>query len=398
LNGARRLPGPLGQFLAVLKKEVIDALRDRRTLQMIFFLSVIQGPLILFLISALATERENRVLKREVYVQDAAAAPGLCNYIERQAYRIRTPPANFESLLKENRLDDAVIVIGRDFDAQLQRGEAPVLEVLSNSNSRGSETARSVARGLIEGFARERSVLGLALRGASAELLHPVDIEEHDLASADSRSAQLTGAFIPLYVLLALIAGAMNAAMDTTAGERERGSLEPLMMNPAPPWSIALGKWVAVAGLGLGVALLTCLSYLPAQAFLRSEALQAIFQFGWIEALKFTLICAPFAGAVSALLMATSVRGKSVKEAQAGNSLVMALVLLLPLVSLMNDAAEPAWCLWVPSLAQQILMMHVLKAEPFTPAHWLIPTLMCVIIAGLCLAYVSRSLRTNAVR
>jgi sodium transport system permease protein len=398
MSSARRPPGPLSQFLAVLRKESIDALRDRRTLQMIFFLCLIQGPLILFLISTLATERENRALKREVYVQGAAAAPGLRNYIERQAYRIRTPPADYEALLEANRLDDAVIVIGREFDARLQRGEAPVIEVLSNSNSRGSETARSAARSLIEGFAHERSVLSLALRGASADLLHPVDIEEHDMASAEGRSAQFTGAFIPLYVLLALIAGAMNAAMDTTAGERERGSLEPLMMNPASPWSIALGKWAAVAGLGLSVALLTSLSYLPAQALLRSEALQAIFQFGWIEALKFTLICVPFAGAVSALLMATSIRGKSVKEAQAGNSLVMALVLLLPLVSLMNDSAEPAWYLWVPSLAQQTLMMHVLKAEPFTSAHWLIPTLTCVIIAGLCLCYVSRSLRTNAVR
>lgn len=385
------------QFLTVLRKECIDASRDRRTLLLILFVSLVQGPLILFLISTLATERENRVDKREVQVQGIAAAPSLRNYIERQTYVIKVPPVDFEAQLRASRLDDAVIVVDPEFEAALARGDVPRLELLSNGNSRGSQTAAGVAKGLIDGYTRERAALGLALRGVSMQLVKPVDVDEYDLASADSRAAQLTGSFIPLYVLLALLAGAMNAAMDTTAGERERASLEPLMMNPASPWSIALGKWAAVAMLGLGVALLTSLSYLPAQALLKSEALQASFRFGLPEALEFTLLCVPFAGAVSALLMAMSIRGKSVKEAQAGNSLVMSLVLLLPLVSLMNDGAEPAWYLWVPSLAQQTLMMRVLKSEPVDAAHALIPTLICVIITVLCLAYVSRSLRKNAV-
>jgi sodium transport system permease protein len=382
----------------VAHKEILDALRDRRTLQIIFFVSVIQGPLILFLLSAIATERETLVQRREVYIQGIEAAPELRNYLEREAYRIRTPPADYEAALRANRLDAAVIVVGRDFHDRLARGEPPEIDVLANSNSRGSETSRGIARGLVDGFSRERALLQLQLDGVPPDLLQPVDVQEYDLASQGSRAAQLTGAFIPLYVLVALLAGAMNAAIDTTAGERERGSLEPLMMNPASPWAIATGKWLAVALLGLAVALLTSLSYLPAQLLLRSESLQAIFQFGWREVALFTLIALPFAGLVAALLMATSIRGKSVKEAQAGNSLVMTLALLVPLVSLLNDGAEPAWYLWVPSLAQQTLMMRVLKGEPLTAAHWLIPALMCVIMGGLCLAYVSRALRTNAVK
>jgi sodium transport system permease protein len=386
------------QLGIVAAKEAVDALRDRRTLQMIFFVSVIQAPLILFLLSTLAAQRESHIERREVYVQGIGYAPELRNHLLREAYRIRTPPPDFEARLRANSFDDAVIVVAPDFHARLLAGEVPEVDVLANSNSRGSATARGVARALLEGFIRERTLLQLASDGVPAEYLRPVDVEEYDLASQGSRAAQLTGAFIPLYVLLALLAGAMNAAMDTTAGERERASLEPLMMNPAPPWAIALGKWVAVAGLGLCVALLTSLSYLPAQMLLRSESLQAVFQFGWPEVLRFTLICVPFAAAVAALMMATSIRGRSVKEAQAGNSLVMTLVLLLPLVSVFNDAAEPAWYLWVPSLAQQTLMMRVLKGEPLDAAHWLIPGLMCGIIGVLCLAYVSRALRTHAVK
>ena len=386
------------EFGIVARKEIRDALRDRRTLQIVLFLSVVQGPLILFLLSTITSERETLAQRREVYVRGIEAAPELRNHIEREAYRILTPPADFEARLRGNRLDAAVIVVGADFHERLARGEVPEIDVLANSNSRGSETSRGIARGLIDGFVRERAIVQLQLDGVPPDLLQPVDVQEYDLASQASRTAQLTGAFIPLYVLVALLAGAMNAAMDTTAGERERSSLEPLMMNPASPWAIATGKWLAVALVGLCVALLTSLSYLPAQLLLRSESLQAMFQFGWREVALFTLIAVPFAGVVAAILMAMSIRARSVKEAQAGNSLVMTLVLLVPLISLLNDGAEPAWYLWVPSLAQQTLMMRVLKGEPLTALHWLIPGLMCVIMGGLCLAYVSRALRTNAVK
>ena len=386
------------QAVVIAIKEAVDALRDRRTLQLVFFVSIIQAPLILFLLSTVAAERERHIERREVYVQGIEYAPELRNHFLRQAYRILAPPADFEARLRDNRLDDAVIVVSPDFHARLLAGETPQVELLANSNSRGSEAARGVARSLLDGFIRERTVLRLVTDGVPPDLLKAVDVQDYDLASQGSRTAQLTGSFIPLYVLLAVLAGAMNAAIDTTAGERERTSLEPLMMNPVPPWAIALGKWAAAAGLGLAVALLTSLSYLPAQMLLRSESLRAVFQFGWGEVLCFTLICVPFAGAVAALLMATSIRGRSVKEAQAGNSLVMTLVLLLPLVSVLNDGAEPAWYLWVPSLAQQTLMMRVLKGESLDAVHWLIPALMCVIIGILCLGYVSRALRTQAVK
>ncbi len=385
-------------FWIVLRKEILDARRDRRTLYLVLFLSLLQGPLILYLISALASEREHRVERREVYVANLDAAPSLRNFLERQAYVIRVAPPDVAQQLKANRFDDAVVVVDGDFDQQLQHGERGRLEVLANSGSRGSETARSVVHGLLEAYTRERIMLVIALRGVSGDLLSPVEIDDHDLASATSRAAHLTGALIPLYVLLAVLAGAMNAAMDTTAGERERQSLEPLMMNPAGALSIATGKWLAVTALGLLVALLTSLSYLPAQVLLHTEQLQATFQFGLTEALRFALICVPFAAAVSAALMATSIRGKSMKEAQAGNSAVMTLVLLLPLISLLNDGTEPWWCLWVPSLAQQTLMLHALKGEPFTALHWLVPTGVSAGIAAACLAYVNRRLRTNAVK
>jgi sodium transport system permease protein len=385
-------------FLAVLLKELKDAFRDKRSVQLVLMLSLVQAPLILFMLSTIIGKQESKVSQREVYVQGIFAAPTLRNYLERQGYEIKAPEADAESKIRAGELDRAVLTVSPEFESQLLLGEEAELEILYNSSNRGSETAQGVLKGLAQGFNRERAALGLAMRGVSAQSLQVVDIQERDLASASSRAAKLTGAFIPLYVLIALISGALNVAMDTSAGERERSSLEPLMMNPASPWAIALGKWLAVMAFALLVAALTSLSYVPAQMLLKSEALQALFHFSWAEALQFALICLPFAAVVSALMMAASIRGKSIKEAQAGSSVVMMVFMLLPLVSLFSDAGEPVAFLFVPSLSQQTLMMRVLRGEEFTWMHWVWPSVVCFALAAVALFYVSRALRRNAVK
>jgi len=387
----------LAQWLAVFLKEVKDAWRDRRTLRTVLLLSLVQGPVVLLLISTLASDKENRIDKREIYAQGMQYAPDLQNFIERQAYTIKAPPADAMDRLAAGQLEDAIVVVPADFEQRLQAMEMPAVEIYANSSSRGSGTARDVARNLLQSYAQERVGLTLALRGVAVASLKPLEVQERDMANANARAAQLTGSMIPLYVLIAVLTGAMGAAMDTTAGERERSSLEPLMMNPVSPWALALGKWGAVAALAAVIALLTSLSFIPAQVLIRSDALQALFRYGLSDAMRFGLICLPFAGAVAALLMASSIRGKSIKEAQAGNSLVLLVFMLLPLVSLLNDAAEPDWYYLVPSLAQQTLMLHVLRAEPIALWQWLLPCGIGLLLTVVGLAYVGRAMRSNAV-
>jgi hypothetical protein len=83
---------------------------------------------------------------------------------------------------------------------------------------------------------------------------------------------------VPFFVLMAVLYGALNAALDTTAGERERGSLEPLLMNPLARHALVLGKWGGGGGGGMLIAVLACLSFLPGQWLLRSESLAALFR------------------------------------------------------------------------------------------------------------------------
>lgn len=383
--------------LTIFRKEIRDALRDRRTLLTVLVSSVLMGPLVLLAISALVASLESSAELREVVIADPARAPTLVNFLERQTCTVKPAPANYEALLRRAKLTDAVVVVPKDFETALLRGDAPIVEIVSDSaNQRSQASAGRVAR-LLAGFGRERTTLTLALRGVSPDAVEPVRVEERDLASTQTRATQITG-MLPFFVLMAVLTGALNAALDTTAGERERGSLEPLLMNPAERWVLVLGKWGAVASVGMLIAVLSCFSFLPGQWLLRSDTLAAMFQYGVREALLFLVVLLPFAAAASALLMAVAIRCKTFKEAQASTTVVMLAASLLPLINVFSLGEESAWYLWVPALAQNVLMTHVLKGEAFSAEQLAVPWFVCALLAGGGVWFVARTLRSAAVR
>jgi sodium transport system permease protein len=382
----------------VFLKELVDALRDRRTLAVVMLSSVAMGPLILVAMSFLIAGIEQRAESRELYAVGIEHAPSLRNYLERQTYVVKPAPADYERALVSKAFGDPVIVVPPAFETDLAQGIAPLVEVVGASgNTRAQGGLGRVVR-LLQGFGQEQALLRLAWRGVAPALLQPLQVEERDLADPRARAAQLTSGLLPFFVLMAVLYGALNAALDTTAGERERGSLEPLLMNPASRWALVLGKWGAVAVVGMLIALLASFSFLPAQWLLRSETLAAMFQFGVREASLFVALLVPLAAMLSALLMAVAIRCRTFKEAQANTTVVILVVSLLPLVTLFNQEGEKSWHLWVPALAQVTLMARVLKGELIGGMDLLPPLLVAAIGTALCVAFVARQLRGAALR
>lgn len=381
----------------VFRKELVDALRDRRTLFMVLLSSVAIGPLVMVALSFLVAGIEKRAEERTVLVTGIEFAPTLRNFLLRQTYRIDAAPADYEAQLRRQTLGAPVLVVGKYFEVELARGEVPLLEIVSSSgNQRAGASLNRLTR-LLRGFSTEQATLRLALRGVSPATLDVVEINERDLANPQSRAAQLTS-MLPFFVLMAVLYGALNAALDTTAGERERGSLEPLLMNPASRLSLVIGKWGAVAAVGMLIALLSCFSFLPAQALLRSETLAAMFQFGAREAVLFLALLAPLAAALAALMMAIAIRCKTFKEAQANNTVVVLGISLLPLVTVFNQSGESPWHLAVPALGQVALMNRVLKGEAIGLVDMAVPLGVCAAIAVAGMLFVARQLRTSAIR
>jgi sodium transport system permease protein len=382
---------------SVYVKELLDALRDRRTLLTVLLSSVAVGPLVLMLLSTMVSGIEKRSEERVVKVLGLEHAPTLVNYLQRQTLVVEAAGADFEAQLKANKLPYPVVVVAKDFEPLLAAGEVPTVEVVSNaSNQRAESGVRRVTQAL-RGFSQEQAMLRLAARGTHPGVLEVMDVQDRDLADPRGRAMQFSS-MLPFFVMMAVLYGSMTAALDTTAGERERGSLEPLLMSPATRTALVLGKWGAVASLGMLIALLSCLSFLPGQWLLRSETLAALFQFGWYEASHFLLILAPLAAAAAALMMAVAIRTKTFKEAQANNTVVMMVVSMIPAVMLFNQEGESPWHLMVPTLGQVTLMNRVLKGELISSADGVMAAAACVVVTVVCLGYVTRTLREAAVR
>lgn len=381
----------------VLRKELVDALRDRRTLLMVLLSSVAMGPLVLVLLSSLVSGIEKRAEAREVVVVGREHGPSLVNYLQRQTYTLKDAPADWERQLDDSKLGDPVLVIPPDFEAALASGQPPVVEVVGSSANQRANSGMRRLLNLVQGYNREQATLRLAVRGVAPAALEAVQVEERDLANAGARAAQLA-TLVPFFVLMAVLYGALTAALDTTAGERERGSLEPLLMNPSARAALVAGKWGAVAVVAMLIALLSCFSFLPGQWLLKSESLAALFRFGAPEALRFVILLLPLAGALSALLMAIAIRCRTFKEAQANATMVVLGVSLLPMATLFSQDGEAPWHLAVPALAQLTLMARVLKGETIGWGEHLLPVAVCAALVVLALGYVAQQLRVRSVQ
>ena len=379
----------------VFLKELKDALRDRRTLMAVFVSSVLMGPLMLVVLSSLVGRYEKRAEAREIVAIGMDSAPTLRNFLARQTYVVKKAPADWEAQLRESKLGDPVVIVPAAFEDELAHGQAPRIELMySSANARAQSGVGAIAQ-LLQGFDQEQTTLRLVARGVAPAALSVTRIDAHDIADNAARAAQLTG-IVPLFVLMAVIYGALNAALDTTAGERERGSLEPLLATPASRAALVIGKWGAVFALALLIAVLSCLSFLPTQSLLRSESLAALFRFGWVEAAWFIGLLAPLAALVAALMMAVAIRCKTVKEAQANMVVLTMLFTLAPMLSLFNQEGEASWNLWTPSVAQTTLMTRVLKNAPISASDVAPSLFICVVLSGVALGFVTRQLARRA--
>ena len=139
---------------AVFLKELVDALRDRRTLTMVFLSSVAMGPLVLVLISTLVSNIEKRAEARELVAVGLDAAPTLKNYLQRQTYTMQPAPPDYERQLTENKLGDPVLVVPGDFEAKLASGEVPVVEVVSSAANQRAQGGVGRLTRLMAGFKR----------------------------------------------------------------------------------------------------------------------------------------------------------------------------------------------------------------------------------------------------
>jgi sodium transport system permease protein len=380
----------------VFRKELIDALRDRRTWIVVLLSSLLAGPVSLLLIASLVSSAEDSAARREVVLVNGAAAPTLVNFLQRNGATIVEAPADYRDRLRSGRLQNAVVVIPADFQTRQAAGESVRLEVVFDESASRAQAAVRTTLALLRGYNRELGTQRLLARGVSPQLLQPLEIEEVSVAGSRARGAQLLF-LVPWLALVGAVVGAISVAIDVTAGERERGSLEPLLMNPVTTRSIVLGKWAVAATCSAAVVVLTLAGFLAAMQFVRSDNLAALMQFGWPEVALFLALLLPFSAMVGALNMLAATYGRSHKEAQTYASYITMIVNFVPVLPLFLTIRDAPWQLAVPALAQQTVLMRALRGEAVGATEILVPAAIALALTAAALLLQARLLRNERI-
>ena len=376
------------QLFTVLRKELLDAIRDRRTLLMVLVASIVTGPLTLVLIAQFVSGLEEKSSILKVRVAGLDHAPALVNFLERNDVEIEKAPEDYERLVKEGRVD-AVIVVPGDFQERFLAGDDARVELVYDDSRTESSPAIRQAERLLRAFNREVGYLRLVARGVSPSLIEAVKVDHVNTATPRQKGAMLLF-LIPMFAILAPLLGGMTIAIDATAGERERGSLEPLLANPVRPATLVAGKWLAAWTSAAIVGSLTIAGFVAAAALYAERKLSSLMQFGVPEALAFLLLMIPFAAFTSALQMLVSTYGRTYREAQTYVSYLATLVSFVPVIALFSGLKDDAWQLVVPVLGQLTALMRVLRGDTLALDDFAVPSLVAFLLAGLALAALTR--------
>jgi sodium transport system permease protein len=249
---------------------------------------------------------------------------------------------------------------------------------------------------LLRAYNRQWGTQRLLLRGIAPQVASPLDIQAIDLATPQ-QSGALILFLVAYYGLFAALMGSIAVALDTTAGERERGSLEPLLATPLSTGQVAVGKWLAICAFDLLVVLLTLAGFYLTLNFAPLPAVGVPFLFGSAEFVRFVAILIPLALLLPAVLLYVGLRGRTLKEAQSNVSALVFVVSMVPVLQLFLQKREPAWLLWVPVSGQYTLLTRALRGDAIATVDWLQSAAAPLLLTSLALLAASRLLRREEV-
>lgn len=392
MSAARRIHAVLVVFL----KEVRENLRDRRTLVSALLTGPLLGPvsLVLLLNASLDRELDKADQPLPVPVIGAQYAPNLVDALRAGGIDPQPPIADPERAVREQDAD-VVLRIAPGYGEAWRKGQPVQVELIFDSSQRDAGGSVERVGKLVEGYARAQGAMRLVARGLSPGTAWPVLAARRDQATAQARAA-LMFSILPYFFVFTAFMGGMYLAIDLTAGERERQSLEPLFANPVPRWQILAGKLAAIGAFATVSLLVSLLAFAVVGRFVPAEKLGMELDLGPRFAARVLLLMLPLVALLGALQSLVAAFAKSYREAQT----YLSLLLLVPAVPSMLLATLPIkaqpWMYAVPLLGQHLGIVRLLRGEALGGRPLglcLAGTLAAAVLAVLATARVYRSER-----
>lgn len=360
----------MNTILTVWAKELRDFVRDRRTMLM----ALLFGPLLTpALMIGLITMGEHRAKEQsekplEIVMTGAERAPNLVAWLAGQGINAKTIDEDPDAAIR-NQDEDVYLHIGTDYAKDWQAGKPALVEIVRDTTRQDSSIPAQRLQAALAVYGQQVGALRLLARGVNPGVAAPLAVSQKDLSTPAARRGVIMAILPYLFILSAFLGGAY-LVIDITAGERERQSLEPMLATPASRAGIVSGKILASCSVGLTSLLLTLLALKLGAQFAPGVARTLDVSFATIGTFLIVLLPMLFIG--NTLLTCIAAGAKSVKEAQSYMTVLMLLPMVPTVMLMVNPVRTQLWQFAVPFLAQNQMLLKVIRAEAVTPLMWLI--------------------------
>jgi sodium transport system permease protein len=370
----------------VFRKEVLENFRDRRTMLSAFLLVPLMGPIMFALMTAFIVDRavgeadENLRLP----VIGAEYAPNLLQFATENGADVTKLEATVEeaqAMVRSGR-EQFVLIISPNLGEQLQAGDPAIIEMVSDSSDNKAQRFVGRARSLLAIYGAKIGGLRLLARGIDPGIIDPLDVRSIDVATPSGRSLVVLGT-VTYFLLFSLLMGGMYLAIDVTAGERERGSLESLLCQPVRRSSIVLGKLAATSLFMLLALTLTLTALVICMQFLPLEKLGMSSNLGPLIGVKIAAIMLPMAVFGAALLFTVGSFTRSYREAQTWLGLVLAIPTLPILFASIANVRATTPLMLIPSLSQHLIATNLLRGDPVEPLHIIVSVISTLVMGAV---------------
>lgn len=374
----------------VLRKELMDGARDRRAI-LSLLISSLFGPLIVsFMMSSIA-ERQRAAEDINLPVAGIEYAPALVDWLKQQSgVEIVSAPGDPETAVREGK-QEVVIVIEKEFARNFSRSLPATVKLIGDATRDTARPKLTRVRRLLQAYSAEIGSLRLIARGISPAVGSAIRVEDVEVSSSQQRAAKLLN-FLPMFILMAAFIGALQVASDSTAGERERGSLEPLLLNPVPRESLVAGKWLAASIFGGCAVLFSALLSTFAIRRIPLQDLGARFRFGPEQLLSLLAIALPLALFGAALVIALSMFARSYKEAQSYLSVVVLIPTVPGMLSVLYPMNNRPWLAPIPVVGQFALSSDVIGGSAPHPGYFALAAVSTAAVAFVLVLFTTRLL------
>lgn len=375
-------------LLTVFFKEVRDNLRDRRSLMNGLLMAPVFGPLLFVgLMHIVLTENLVDAEKPVVMsVIGAELAPNLLQSFREAGAEITELEREVDprEYIGEND-NQVLLVVPEDIGESLRSGKPISLPLYYDSSDKDADRNQGRIERMLESYSRKLGMLRLQARGISTDITRPYRVDEIDVASAMSRAAVIFG-MLPYFLLFGTIMGAFYLAIDTTAGERERGSLETLLSLPVSRSALVFGKVLAAVVFSLAALLLTVVVFAFAFRLVDLQVIGLDTHLGAMQVLLIFLAILPFTVFAAGMLTLVASYAKSYKEAQTYLGIVIMVPLVPVIIASVMRAELSMEAALVPAYSQHLIAMELVQGES-VPLLYYLGSAATTILGGLLMAY-----------